>query len=96
MFLLAEHLRVDGVSPEIRRDDHELAHELRMTESREEGHASAERIAHEIDLPDLQVLDQRGDVAGHQLRSERPIDVGCAAMTLQIGDDDLVSLRERG
>ena len=67
-----------------------------MTESREEGHASAERIADEIDLPDLQVLDQRGDVASHQLRSERPIDVGCAAVTLQIGDDDLVSLRERG
>ena len=66
-----------------------------MTESREEGHAPAKRVADEIDLPELQVLDQRGDVAGHQLRTERPIDVGCASVTLEIGDDDLMSRRER-
>src|SRR5688572_21142536 len=41
------------------------------------------------------MLDERRDIAGHQFRAERSIDIGGPAVALQIDTDDLPPLRER-
>ena len=41
------------------------------------------------------MLDECGDVASHQARVDRPVDVGCPAVALQVGEDDLVACGER-
>ena len=41
------------------------------------------------------MVNERGDVAGHQLDVDRSIDVSSPAMSLQVDGDDLVALREQ-
>jgi len=42
------------------------------------------------------VVDKRGDVIGHEPDVDRSIDVGSAAVPLQVDGDDLVTLGQRG
>ena len=60
----------------------------------EERDAATERVAHDVGLLEPEVVDERGDVVGHELDVDRPIDVGGPAVALEIGDDDLVARRE--
>jgi hypothetical protein len=92
--LLGEDVRVERIAFEVGRDNDELADEIRVSQGCEEGDPPAQRVAHEVGPVELQVLDQRRDVAGHQLRAEWPIDVGCAAVSLQIDSDDLAAFRK--
>ena len=41
------------------------------------------------------MVDERRDVVGHESYVDRPIDVGCAAVPLEVGDDDLMACRQR-
>jgi hypothetical protein len=41
------------------------------------------------------VVDECRDVIGHEPRIDRPVDVGGAAVALQVDDDDLVALGQR-
>jgi hypothetical protein len=47
-------------------------------------------------LVQLEVVDKRCDVIGHQPHVDRPVDVGGPAMPLQVHRDDLVVLGQRG
>ena len=58
--------------------------------------AAAERVADDVRPVEPEVVDQRGDVVGHELDVERPVDVGGAPVPLQVGCDDLVVVGERG
>src|SRR5207253_3190404 len=82
-------------APDRRRDQDELSDELRMPEGDEERDAAAQRVAHDVGPLELEVLDERGDVFGHQLGADRSIDVGRSAVSLQVRGDDLTALRER-
>ena len=42
------------------------------------------------------MVDERGDVVGHQPHVERPVDVGGPAVPLQVDDDDLVVVGQGG
>jgi hypothetical protein len=42
------------------------------------------------------VVDERGDVIGHEPDVKRSVDVGGAAVALQVDDDDLVAFGQRG
>ena len=59
-------------------------------------HPATERVADDVRLVQPEVVDERGDVVGHQPDVDRSIDVGGAAVALQVDGDDLVALRERG
>ena len=93
--LLRENLRIKRVAPERRRDHHELAHHLRVPDGGLQRHAAAERIAHDVGGCETQVLDQGGDVVGHQRDAQGAIDVGRAPMALQVDGDHLAALGER-
>ena len=59
-------------------------------------HPAAEGEADHIRLPQAEVVDQRGDVAGHQAHVQRPVDVGGPAVPLQVDEDDLVVVGQGG
>ena len=63
---------------------------------RAERHAAAERVADDVRLVEPEVVDQRRDVVGHQPHVDRSVDVGGAAVPLQVDGDDLVALGQRG
>jgi len=48
---------------------------------------AAEGVAHQVCALDAELLDQCRDVVGQVLGAQRPIDVGGAAMPLQVGHD---------
>ena len=50
---------------------------------------AAERVAHDIRLSELQVIDETGDVIAHRLERERAIDIRGAAMSLEVHGDRL-------
>src|SRR5207249_5714819 len=52
-------------------------------------------VAHDVGSLELQMPDEGRDVARHELRADRPIDVGCSAVALQVDADDLTAFRER-
>ena len=52
---------------------------------REERDAAAERVADEVRLVEPEVVDERRDVVGHEPDVDRPIDVGGAAVALEVG-----------
>ena len=54
--------------------------------------AAAHAIADDVGLTDAEVLHQRGDVVRHLLVLQGAIDVGGAAVSLQIDGDDLPAL----
>src|SRR5207249_2422265 len=84
----------DRVSPDRRRNEDDLSSELRKPKGYEERDAAAQRVARHIGPVELQILDERRDVLGHQLGADRSINVGRSAMTLQVRGDDLTALRE--
>jgi len=59
-------------------------------------HEATERVAHDVGPGEAEVLDERRDVAGHDLRAQRAVDVGGAAVCLQVDGDDPASGAERG
>ena len=67
-----------------------------MAERDEERDASTERVADDVRPLELHMLDERGDVLGHELRADRAIDVRSPPMRLQIDADHLVALRQYG
>jgi len=57
-------------------------------------HAAAERVANDVRHVQAQVPDERGNVAGHEVRAERSVDVGGPTMSLEVDQDHLVTGRE--
>ena len=94
--LLREHLGRNGVTPDVSRGADELADLLRILHRSEERNAAAERIADDVRLLQPEVVDERRDVVCHQLHVDRPVDVRRAPVPLEVDDDDLVALRQRG
>ena len=66
-----------------------------MAEGQQERDTAAQRVPHHVGPFEFQMLDQCRDVVGHQLRAERPIDVGRPSVPLQIDRDDLAASSER-
>jgi hypothetical protein len=58
--------------------------------------AAAERIAQDVRLFQAEVADQGCHVVGHRLEGHRAVDVGRAAVGLQIYADDPPFFREQG
>ena len=50
-------------------------------------HLAAERIAEQVDLVEPELSSQLRDIVGHQLGPQRPVDVGRAAVALEVGQD---------
>src|SRR2546422_11596031 len=80
-------------SAEGRRDEDEPV-ERGMLDRRPRRGAAAERIAHEGDLFEAEMADERGDVLAHGFVPYRPGCVRSAAMRLQVGGDHLTRRRE--
>ena len=51
----------------------------------EERDAAAERVADDVRLLEPEVVDERRDVVGHEPDVDRPVDVGRAAVPLEVG-----------
>jgi hypothetical protein len=90
--LLDEHFRVDRVPPHVRRHDDQSTDALRELDGRPERGGATERIAQKVRSIEVEVLDQAGDVIGHEPRVDRSVDVGRPAVSLQVGHDELVAL----
>ena len=73
----------------------QLADLLRVFRRGEERDAAAERVADEVGLLEPEVVDEGRDVVGHEPDVDRPIDVGGAAVPLEVDRDDLVALGQR-
>ena len=58
-----------------------------MLDRRAQRHYAAERVAQQVGRVQAEVLDQRRDVVGHQLRPQRPVDVRRAAVALEVDQD---------
>ena len=56
--------------------------------------AAAERVADDVRLLELEVVDQCADVVGHQPDVDGSVDVGRPTMALQVDCDDLVVVGE--
>jgi hypothetical protein len=57
---------------------------------------AAERVAHDVRPVQVEVIDKRGDVVGHETEIERPVDVRGSAVPLQVDRDDLVVVGKSG
>jgi hypothetical protein len=88
--LLGEHLGRDRVASDVGRGHDELADLVGVLDRREERDPAAERITDEVRLVEPEVVDERGDVVGHEPDVDRPIDVGRSAVTLEVDGDHLV------
>ena len=53
-----------------------------MLDGGPEGDATAKGVAHNVGIFDPQMLDQGGNVSGHQLEAQRAINVGLCARGL--------------
>jgi len=94
--LLGEHVRVDRVAPNVGRGGDQAADQGRVLDRGQQSHPAAERVAHDVGLVQPEMVDERGNVIGHEPDVDRPVDVGRPAVSLQVGGDDLVPLGERG
>jgi hypothetical protein len=56
----------------------------------------AERVAHDVGPLEAEVVEQPGDVVGHELGTQRPVDVGGPAVTLQVDGDDAPAAASSG
>ncbi len=92
--LLSEHLRRDRVAFDIRRDQDQPADLVRVPHCELQRHAAPQRVAHNVGLGELEVVDERGDVIRHEPRVDRPIDVCGASVSLEVDGDHLVVRRE--
>jgi hypothetical protein len=61
-----------------------------------EGHAAAERIAHDVRPVQRQVVDEAAMSSAMSPSSIGPVDIGGAAVALQVNGDDLMVVREDG
>ncbi len=93
--LLYTHLRIDRVGPDVRSGHDEPADLGRVLHRGVECHAAAERIAHDVGPVQPEVVDKGRDVVGDEPQLDRPVDVGGAAVTLQVDRDDLMVFRQR-
>jgi hypothetical protein len=75
-----------------RRYQNQLPHHRRVPDDGLLGDATAKRVAHDIGTCETEIFDQRADVVGHRLETQRAVNVGRAAMGLQIYGDDLPAL----
>src|SRR5258706_11057 len=50
---------------------------------------ATKRKAHDVGVLEAEVLDEYGDIVGHRLEAQRPVDVGGAPVALQVDGDDL-------
>ena len=57
---------------------------LRVPDRDLQGHPAAEGVADHVRLLQAEVVDEGGDVVGHQPDVERPVDVGGPAVPLQV------------
>ena len=76
------------IAPEADRDEDQAAYALRVLDRGAQRNQAAERVAHHVGPGEAEVLDERRDVVGHGLRAQRAIDVGRAAVGLQVDRDD--------
>src|SRR5439155_20886001 len=81
--------------PDGRRNLHDVAHHVEVPDDGLQRHAAVERIAHDVGGCETQVLDQGGDVVGHQRDAQGAIDVSRAPVALQVDGDHLAALGER-
>ena len=58
-----------------------------VIDSHVEGHRGAVRLAEDVGLRDLEIVEQRDDVVGQQLDPQRPVDVCGAAVGLEVEAD---------
>ncbi len=65
-----------------------------MSEGELEGDAAAQGIAHDIRRAHAEVVEGDGQIVGHPLEAERPIDIRRAAMSLEVESDDLAYRRQ--
>src|SRR5207244_13313406 len=89
------HLCREGVRPDVRRRDDKPTDLRRIMHRRLQRDTTTERVTHDVPAGQLEMFDQRSDVAGHEPDVDRSIDVSGAAMSLEVDGDDLVALREK-
>jgi hypothetical protein len=94
--LLDAHLRIDRVGADVGRGRHQPADLGRVLGRGVERHPAAEGVAHQVRGVQPEVVDERGDVIGHEPDVERSVDVGGAAVALQVDDDDLAAFGQGG
>jgi hypothetical protein len=90
--LLPEHLRVDRAAADVGRGADEPADLLRVPDRQLHRDPATERVADDVRPVEAEVVDERGDVIGHEPDVQRPVDVGGARVALQVGEDDGVVL----
>ena len=56
-----------------------------------QGHSTAERVTHEIDLLVTQLANEGSDVVGHRLEAHRPVYGRCPSVGLQVDTNDLAT-----
>lgn len=61
-----------------------------------QSHAPSERVSDHVRPVQSQVVDQRGDVIGHEAQVDRPVDVCGPPVALEVHEDDLVVVRQGG
>jgi hypothetical protein len=60
-----------------------------MADGGSQGYTTAERVTHNVGLPDPEMLDQRGDVVGHRSKAQGAVNIGGATVALQINNNYL-------
>src|SRR4029078_190935 len=93
--LLRENFGGIAVPPEHGRDNAQLPDQLGMTNGELQRDAAAHRVPNDVYPIELEIPNERRDVVGHELHTERPADVGRAHVTLEIQSQELPSRRER-
>ena len=94
--LLGEHLGRNRVAPGVCRGHDEPTDLVRVFHCREECDSAAEGVTDNVGLVQLQMVDERGDVVGHEPDVDRPINVSRTTVSLKVDDNHLVLLRELG
>ena len=94
--LLRADVRIQRVRPEIHRGHDKLADLVGTFHRGEERDSGAERIADDVRLLQPEVIDERPDVVSHEPDVDGPIDVGRAAVSLEVDRGGLVALAQRG
>ena len=76
--------RISGYSPSLRHglDDHQFAHQVRVTDGDLHGDPAAHGKAEDIRRTHAQVVDEGGSVVGALLVGQRTVDISRVAMAL--------------
>ena len=94
--LLRAKGRVDVVRGEVQRSRDELADLVGVLRRGLHRDAAAKRVADDVGLIELKMVDERRDIVGHELDVDWPIDVGRPSVPLEVRRDDLVVRRQDG